>query len=145
MYSRCSYPHQNGVPPPGGPGRQQQPGPEITPFLLFPVAPGPMLLWAAAAAAAFGAVEAAAAAKTTAAAPPSLRFSKPVLVGESRPESVTGAAHSHFWFPEAGAVFGKPGLQAVIAGVRAPQDSPPTACHAPPSPRCPSLVPPVTP
>ena len=52
------------------------------------------------------------------AAPP-LKFERPVLIGESPPASVTGGAHSHFWFPESGGVVGKAGgLQAVIAGVR---------------------------
>ncbi len=47
------------------------------------------------------------------------KFERPVLIGESPPASVTGSNYSHFWFPEAGGVVGKPGgMQAVVVGVR---------------------------
>eukprot|EP01052_Picozoa_sp_SAG31_P067997 SAG31_NODE_26807_length_436_cov_0.765579_1_plen_63_part_10 len=34
------------------------------------------------------------------------KFERPVLIGESPAASVTGAQHSHFWFPEEGGVVG---------------------------------------
>ena len=44
-------------------------------------------------------------------------FSRPVLIGESRPASVTGANHSHFWFPEMGGVIGgHPSTRQQVSG-----------------------------
>lgn len=63
------------------------------------------------------------AAAAVAGGPGHFKFERPVLIGESRPASVTGANFSHFWFPEAGGVVGGRehsghAAQAVVAGVR---------------------------
>eukprot|EP01043_Picozoa_sp_COSAG02_P050543 COSAG02_NODE_5206_length_4543_cov_11.594140_3_plen_420_part_00 len=68
--------------------------------------------------------------------PGHFKFERPVLIGESRPTSVTGANFSHFWFPEAGGVVGGrehsagQATQAVVAGVRFNGDgTPPLPIH----------------
>ena len=50
-----------------------------------------------------------------------LSFSRPVLIGSSRPAAITGVNYSHFWFPEMGGVIGGrvPGdQQAILVGFR---------------------------
>ena len=48
-------------------------------------------------------------------------FSRPVLIGSSRPAAITGVNHSHFWFPEMGGVVGgrlPSAQQAILVGFR---------------------------